>query len=158
MWSEALHVVVSVSVLQWEDFLKARLMRLCSVGAKLHLFLRKQSENTTQVWRFQGCDHAIAETYTLYVFNRVNVILFRRQPREEQRSQVVKCGSQILAAVESPGSILQTGYRLQHKQIFDPAALSRSKHLLLQIYLKLLPQKGSKRGASFQPPAECGCS
>lgn len=67
-----------------------------------------------------------------------------RQPRR-QRGQVVKCGSQILTAVEAPGSILQTECRLQRKQIFDPDAPVAIQTFTFTDSLQVI---ASKKGAS----------
>lgn len=155
MCSQALEVVLpSLFVCFYVKMLffsKRRLTRLRSVAAEPHLFLCKQSEKTQSNF---GCSRVRSlkqrrNIERVCFSGEFNVFL--RQPRQRQRGQVVKCGSQNLTAVEAPGSILQTEYRLHRKQIFDPGAPLPSKHLLLQICLKLYPQKRAKVGPLFHP-------
>lgn len=145
-------VAISVYVLRCEDdvFFKAEADKASLRQELSHIFSRANSLRTQSNFGCSRVRSLKCRNIECVGFNR-EFNVFLRQPRQRQRGQVVKFGSQNLTAVEAPGSILQTEYRLHRKQIFDPGAPLRSKHLLLQICLKLLPEKRAKVGPLFHP-------
>lgn len=97
--------------------------------------------------------HPKKRNYLLNLIEECNILL-RQMLRGEQGpdGKEAQLSEPDLTVVAPPRSILQTVFRLQHKQFWSSRACS-SKHLLIQIYFHSLAEK-TKAGLC---PAECEC-